>query len=432
MHRFDTIASDPLTRLPARGHRYGFGRSRPRDQRPSSRPSQGVLPLLRSGYSEGWVDSPLARSSPLPFGPSVTAADPRLLEARIRSARGPRRQPHRRQNTLRKFDDSSTRFSDSLGDTSVFDPRDMTPRRLCTDRARARGERSGDPPALDGDHRPRDPRSGRLGRISRSRAACARRSGDAAPAGPRAPGHLARDGFQKLRFLTPDGLAVETVLIPLHKPGAVSVCLSSQVGCAMGCVFCATARMPSRRTWPPGRSSTSGSRRARSSRAGAAGHRGGLHGDGRAVPELRPRDRGRRTAPLSVRRPDRRQGDHDQHRRARPRDRPLHRRGAAVPAGDQPGGRDRREAGPPRSRRRRGRRWPKSWPPPAATPWPGAIASCCPTSASRAKTSARTTPGRSGELIGDTPVRLDLIDVTDPTGRFHPRPTRSGGPSATP
>lgn len=25
-----------------------------------------------------------------------------------------------------------------------------------------------------------------------------------------------------------------------------------------------------------------------------------------------------------------------------------------------------------------------------------------------------------GALIGDTPVRLDLIDVTDPTGRFHP------------
>jgi 23S rRNA (adenine2503-C2)-methyltransferase len=60
------------------------------------------------------------------------------------------------------------------------------------------------------------------------------------------------DGFQKLLFRTPDGLAVETVLIPLHKPGAVSVCLSSQVGCAMGCVFCATARMPRRRnleTW---------------------------------------------------------------------------------------------------------------------------------------------------------------------------------------
>ncbi len=60
------------------------------------------------------------------------------------------------------------------------------------------------------------------------------------------------DGFEKLRFLTPDGLAIETVLIPLHKPGAVSLCLSSQVGCAMGCTFCATARMSDRRnlaTW---------------------------------------------------------------------------------------------------------------------------------------------------------------------------------------
>jgi 23S rRNA (adenine2503-C2)-methyltransferase len=47
-------------------------------------------------------------------------------------------------------------------------------------------------------------------------------------------------------------MALETVLIPLHKPGAVSLCLSSQVGCVMGCVFCATARMTSRRnleTW---------------------------------------------------------------------------------------------------------------------------------------------------------------------------------------
>ena len=60
------------------------------------------------------------------------------------------------------------------------------------------------------------------------------------------------DGFQKLRFRTLDGLAIETVLIPLHKEGTVSVCLSSQVGCAMACAFCATARMPSRRnleTW---------------------------------------------------------------------------------------------------------------------------------------------------------------------------------------
>ena len=62
----------------------------------------------------------------------------------------------------------------------------------------------------------------------------------------------AKDGFQKLLFRLSDGLAVETVLIPLHKSGAVSVCLSSQVGCAMACDFCATSRMASRRnlaTW---------------------------------------------------------------------------------------------------------------------------------------------------------------------------------------
>jgi 23S rRNA (adenine2503-C2)-methyltransferase len=60
------------------------------------------------------------------------------------------------------------------------------------------------------------------------------------------------DAFQKVLFRTRDGLAVESVLIPLHKPGAVSICLSSQVGCPMGCVFCATARIARRRnleTW---------------------------------------------------------------------------------------------------------------------------------------------------------------------------------------
>jgi 23S rRNA (adenine2503-C2)-methyltransferase len=61
--------------------------------------------------------------------------------------------------------------------------------------------------------------------------------------------HTSRiDGFQKLLFRTHDGMAVESVLIPLKKPRAVSVCLSSQVGCSMGCVFCATARMARRRS----------------------------------------------------------------------------------------------------------------------------------------------------------------------------------------
>ena len=60
------------------------------------------------------------------------------------------------------------------------------------------------------------------------------------------------DGFEKLLFKTPDDMRIETVLIPLHKPGAMSVCLSSQVGCPIGCQFCATGRMTRRRnleTW---------------------------------------------------------------------------------------------------------------------------------------------------------------------------------------
>ncbi len=56
-----------------------------------------------------------------------------------------------------------------------------------------------------------------------------------------------QDNFQKILFRTGDSLAVETVLIPLHKAGMVSLCLSSQVGCVMGCEFCATARIKSRR-----------------------------------------------------------------------------------------------------------------------------------------------------------------------------------------
>lgn len=56
-----------------------------------------------------------------------------------------------------------------------------------------------------------------------------------------------RDGFEKLLFETHDKLAIETVIIPLHKDGCVSLCVSSQVGCVMGCTFCATARMPTRR-----------------------------------------------------------------------------------------------------------------------------------------------------------------------------------------
>lgn len=51
------------------------------------------------------------------------------------------------------------------------------------------------------------------------------------------------DGFVKYLFRSPDGALHEAVRIPLEKPGRFSVCLSSQVGCALRCGFCATGRL---------------------------------------------------------------------------------------------------------------------------------------------------------------------------------------------
>jgi 23S rRNA (adenine2503-C2)-methyltransferase len=56
----------------------------------------------------------------------------------------------------------------------------------------------------------------------------------------------ALDPFVKYLFRAPDGLLLEAVRIPLDKP-RWSVCVSSQVGCALGCRFCETGRMGFRR-----------------------------------------------------------------------------------------------------------------------------------------------------------------------------------------
>jgi 23S rRNA (adenine2503-C2)-methyltransferase len=64
-----------------------------------------------------------------------------------------------------------------------------------------------------------------------------------------------KDGFTKYLFRGEGPEPVETVRIPLlHRPGDEKyiVCVSSQVGCAMGCAFCATGRMGFQRnlaTW---------------------------------------------------------------------------------------------------------------------------------------------------------------------------------------
>ncbi len=51
------------------------------------------------------------------------------------------------------------------------------------------------------------------------------------------------DGFVKYLFRHPDGALTEAVRIPLEKRGRFTVCLSTQVGCAMRCAFCATGRL---------------------------------------------------------------------------------------------------------------------------------------------------------------------------------------------
>ncbi len=120
----------------------------------------------------------------------------------------------------------------------------------------------------------------------------------------------AADGFVKYLFRTADGHAIEAVRIPLPDPAEAralkerrragqaaslealptakyTLCLSSQVGCALACDFCATGRLGgirSLKTWE-----ILAQHRADRRRGRPPDPRGRLHGDGRAVPELRER-----------------------------------------------------------------------------------------------------------------------------------------------
>jgi 23S rRNA (adenine2503-C2)-methyltransferase len=49
------------------------------------------------------------------------------------------------------------------------------------------------------------------------------------------------DGTEKFLFRLPDGEAIETVAIP--EGNRLTLCISSQAGCALKCAFCATGRM---------------------------------------------------------------------------------------------------------------------------------------------------------------------------------------------
>jgi len=53
---------------------------------------------------------------------------------------------------------------------------------------------------------------------------------------------VSKDGTKKRAYELDDGQIIESVLMP-YDDGRYTACISSQAGCAMGCVFCATGQM---------------------------------------------------------------------------------------------------------------------------------------------------------------------------------------------
>src|SRR4051812_16995157 len=63
-----------------------------------------------------------------------------------------------------------------------------------------------------------------------------------APAASLGRRQVSEDGTTKLLLRLADGRTVESVLMPDFRPDRAAGCISSQVGCAMGCDFCATTQ----------------------------------------------------------------------------------------------------------------------------------------------------------------------------------------------
>ena len=104
------------------------------------------------------------------------------------------------------------------------------------------------------------------------------------------------DGFTRKFLLGLDaGKSIETVL--MRFTGRVTACVSSQAGCAMGCVFCATGQMGFQRQLTPGEIVAQAVHVARD--GGACGERTGSAGRHRAPPaQRRPHGHGRAAAQL--------------------------------------------------------------------------------------------------------------------------------------
>ena len=79
--------------------------------------------------------------------------------------------------------------------------------------------------------------------VSRVAAAAAQAAGSVPTLEVRSVHESAVDPFVKYVLGTGDGRVIETVRIPLERAGRFTVCVSSQVGCALACAFCATGTL---------------------------------------------------------------------------------------------------------------------------------------------------------------------------------------------
>ena len=95
----------------------------------------------------------------------------------------------------------------------------------------------------------------------------------------------AADGTRKLLLRLDDGTEIESVIIPTTDD-RTTLCISSQAGCAMGCQFCATARMGLHRNLAAGDPRTDSRGKTRMCEQRASDELC-LHGYGRAAGELR-------------------------------------------------------------------------------------------------------------------------------------------------
>jgi 23S rRNA (adenine2503-C2)-methyltransferase len=79
--------------------------------------------------------------------------------------------------------------------------------------------------------------------VRRTAAAAVQARGTVPTLAVRAVHESAVDPFVKYVLATADDRVIEAVRIPLENPARFSVCVSSQVGCALACAFCATGTL---------------------------------------------------------------------------------------------------------------------------------------------------------------------------------------------